>query len=74
LQALFIAELITKTNQNYYNNSVNNAHHSYPAKWFKSIGASSHSESVLMADELLKAFSDQWKDCEPRSQHNCDSE
>lgn len=85
MQALFIAELITKTKQNYYNNSVNNAHHSYPAKWFKfsvcalsgccsTIGGSSHFESVLTADELLKAFSYQWKDCEPSSQHNCDRE
>lgn len=62
------------TNQN-YNHSINGARHSNPAKWFKSIhaltgclqscsttGAPSHSESVTMADELLKALNDPWKD------------
>jgi len=76
-----VAELITKTKtkQNYYNNSVNDARHSNPAKWFKSIyvryvyalsgclqsrsttGASSHPESVIMAGELLRAFTDHGK-------------
>lgn len=73
-----------KPKQNYYNYSVNDARHSNPTKWFKSIHAltgclqrcstTGTSESVIMADELLKAFTDPWKDRKPTTPQKCDTE
>ena len=57
MQALFIAELITKTKQNYYNNSVSNAHHSYPSKWFKfSVCALSGCCSTIGGSSILNQY------------------